>query len=87
MSKLLIGILVTWRLTSLFNRELGPGEILRKVRYKIGVRWDKYSQPYGITEAAKGLLCFWCCSVWMGAIVAIFGVLLNWFPLLSILAI
>ncbi len=72
-TELLLGILATWRITSLLSNdfEKGPKDILRSLRHKLGVRWDEKSEPYGTTEIAKGLLCFWCCSVWVGGGLAI----------------
>lgn len=63
-------ILATWRLTSLLHREEGPAHLFEKLRYKMGVRYDEHSQPYATTNLAEGVLCFWCSSVWSGAIVA-----------------
>ena len=72
-STLILAVLATWRLTSLLSNtnELGPYEVLQKIRHMLGVRWDKNSEPYGKTEVAKGLICFWCCSVWVGVGVAV----------------
>lgn len=63
-------ILATWRLTSLLNREAGPAHLFEKLRYKMGVRYDEASEPYATTNLAEGVLCFWCSSVWSGAVIA-----------------
>jgi len=75
----LLLILATWRLTSLLSNvnEAGPYGVLNKLRYWLGVRWDEKSEPYGKTEIAKGLLCFWCCSVWVGGALAFTVALLG----------
>lgn len=67
MLNLLIGILATWRLASFFaNGERGPFGLFDRLRSLAGV---KDHQP--TTELAKGLTCFWCCSVWGGSLVAL----------------
>lgn len=89
----LLLILATWRLTSLLSNtnEHGPYELLDKVRYLAGVRYDSNSQPYGTNELSKGLVCFWCCSVWVGAALALLDGLLRgaapiWYLLVAGLA-
>lgn len=61
--------LATWRVASLLGNvaESGPWGILDRIRYWAGVRYDERSQPYGATGLARGLLCRWCCSLWVGA--------------------
>jgi hypothetical protein len=67
---LLLG-LATWRLTSLLVQEEGPWAIFARLRYKLGVRYDEHSEPYGLTILGALFACMWCASVWTGAIVSI----------------
>lgn len=66
MVSLLVLTLAVWRLSSLLAIEDGPYQMFTKLRHKAGVRYDQYSNPYGETELAKGILCIWCVSVWVG---------------------
>ena len=67
----LLRILATWRLANLLHDqgEQGPFEILGRFRSWAGVRYDEYSEPYGVTEAGKALSCFYCTSVWVGLVI------------------
>lgn len=63
---LIIATLSTYRLTLLISSEGGPYNILERFRYFIGVRFDEYSKPYGTNTWARGILCPYCLSVWVG---------------------
>ena len=71
MIELLVLGLATWRLTSLLNAESGPYNILTRLRYLIGVRYNDHSEPYGKNQVAEMILCTWCLSVWVGLILGI----------------
>ena len=66
---LLIGILATWRLTSLLHKEDGPFDVFALARDAAGVRFDELSRPYSDNPVGKALTCFWCTSMWAGLIV------------------
>jgi len=62
--------LASWRLYRLISEDIGPREILRKIRVKLGVR---YSKDYNTWESNPGSLadlitCVWCSSMWVGFI-------------------
>lgn len=61
-------ILATWRLASMLAGEDGPYNVLAKIRYLAGVRYDEHSLPYGKNEVGKMVLCVWCNSVWIGGL-------------------
>ncbi len=44
---ILILMLATWRISSLLVDENGPFDIFAELRYRVGVRFDKQSKPYG----------------------------------------
>ena len=70
---LLIVGLATWRLSSLLAKEAGPFDILVKIRHKVGVRYST-APPYdiyGTNTVAKGIICIWCNSVWVGMVFTI----------------
>jgi len=67
----LIGILATWRISHMLIHEAAPYDLLSKLRYRVGVRYDKESKPYGTNEFARGLLCPYCNSVWLGWAIAL----------------
>ena len=60
--------LANWRISSLVTdtSQAGPFDILHAIRHWIGVRFDEHSAPHGTTWAARGALCLWCLSVWVG---------------------
>jgi hypothetical protein len=74
--RLVIGVLVTWRLTHLFSAEDGPGEILVRLRGLLGQGW-----------VGRLFDCFYCLSLWVGlgiACVLVRGfreVVLSWLAL------
>ena len=62
-----------WRLSRLLAdpSEAGPADILVKLRFWLGWRWDEYNHLYfassGITrQLAMGMSCMKCNSVWIG---------------------
>lgn len=67
MTELLVLLLATWRLTSLIADEDGPWYMLERLRHRLGVAYDEHNVRYGRNELARGLLCPWCLSVWVGA--------------------
>lgn len=60
-SDLLVSTLATYRLSLLLSQEDGPSEVFSRLRSS-PVLWDRYP------TLAEGLRCFWCVSVWAGAI-------------------
>jgi len=60
-SRFALAALVTWRLTHLFAREDGPGDILARLRARLG------------TSLLGQLMdCFYCVSLWVAAPLALF---------------
>lgn len=68
---LLILAFATYRFGSLLAWESGPYEILLKIRYAIGVRYDELNKPYGGNEVAKMILCLYCNTVWIALVLVI----------------
>lgn len=62
--------LATMRLSMLLADEHGPWSILEKMRYRLGVRYDKFSNRYGKNMIANGIMCTYCNSVWLGFFLA-----------------
>ncbi len=58
--------LATWRLASLFSTEDGPLDVFARLRHLMGVRHDDHGVPVGTNAFSKGLVCLWCCSIWIG---------------------
>jgi hypothetical protein len=54
-----LGALATWRLTHLLAVEDGPGDVILRVRVRVGESW-----------AGELLDCFNCMSIWAAAPVA-----------------
>ncbi len=62
----IIAALATYRWTALIHNEAGPADIFGRLRNRLGVKFDQYSNPYGTNWFAEGILCFYCLSVWIG---------------------
>jgi Protein of unknown function (DUF1360) len=59
--KYFVIVIVVWRITHLLNEEDGPFDIIYKVRKFLGNGF-----------AGKLMDCFYCLSIWIGLIFAIF---------------
>lgn len=83
---LVVGILATYRLTSLFQREVGPFGMFVWIRKRFGVVHDALGFPHGYPDTMFGKLfeCFWCLSVWAGALVALAILLGGWWLMLPL---
>ena len=79
---LVVLALATWRLASLLGQEDGPFGVLAALRYRMGERYDEYSnqvlERLGekwyhalVYEIADQLTCLWCCSIWVGVLLTI----------------
>ena len=60
--------LATWRLSSLLANEGGPGDCFKHLRVWAGADCSAQGDCTGRTWLARGLLCEWCNSVWVGAV-------------------
>lgn len=63
--------LATWRMSSMLAREDGPDDVLHKLRYHLGVRYDEFSEPYSDKMFGKLVLCMWCSSLWVAFVYTI----------------
>ena len=69
LSKLIIAILATWRLSSLLVNEDGPFRMFDRLRRRVGVYLtDEIGTPLSFLGRLLG--CIWCASVWVAALVA-----------------
>lgn len=60
-----------WRLSSILVSESGPFDMMDKLRYRVGIRYNEYNQVYGTNTFADLFTCIWCMSVWVSAILVI----------------
>ena len=60
-----------WRISSILVHEAGPFDIMDKLRYFIGIRYNSASEAYGTNTIAELFLCIWCMSVWVSALLVI----------------
>lgn len=60
--------LATWRLTAMLTQENGPLDIFAELRDWAGVKYDNADKPYSLHFWGEVLACFWCCSVWVAAL-------------------
>jgi len=63
---ILLLFLATWRVSHLITYEAGPYNVLGRLREFIGIKVDDLGQPYTTNEAAEGIKCLWCNSLWFG---------------------
>lgn len=69
---LIVAALAVYRLTLLFSRESGPGDMFGWIRHQLGVRHDEYSQETATGWLSEAILCPYCFSVWMGIVITAF---------------
>ena len=69
--ELLIMVLATWRLASLFVSEDGPFNVFRHIRCLFGVKHHDDGSVAQIPDRtlAKLITCMWCMTLWMAAVV------------------
>ena len=81
-----VGVLATYRLTSLLYREKGPFDMFVWIRKRFGVIHDHLGFPHGYPETMWGKLfeCTMCLSVWVGAGVTVVMMLGGWWVLLPL---
>ncbi len=81
-----VGVLATYRLTSLLQREKGPFKMFVWIRKRFGVIHDHLGFPHGYPETMWGQLfeCIMCLSVWVGALVTVVLALGWWWILLPL---
>lgn len=68
--------LATWRVSSLFVKEGGPGNVFLHIRELTGIEHDDQGNVTIIPDGffPSLLSCVWCCSLW----VALFFMTLQW---------
>jgi len=71
--ELLIMVLATWRLASMFVSEDGPFDVFRRIRSLFGVTHHDDGSVNQIPDKTlpKLFTCMWCMSVWMAG--AVYG--------------
>ena len=64
--ELLILILAAFRITRLFvdDSEGGPWNIMARIRYWMGYRYDEENRPAYTGVVSSALFCWWCFSFW-----------------------
>jgi len=67
-AQLVIVVLANWRIAKMLSddTELGPGNILLKLRIWLGVEYDEFSMVRGTNILSEMILCIKCVSVWIG---------------------
>ena len=83
---LIIGVLATYRVTSLFQGEVGPFDMFVWIRKRFGIVHDHLGFPHGYPDTMFGKLfeCFWCLSIWVGTGVSVMLALGLWWLLLPL---
>ena len=81
---LIVGVLATYRMTSLLQREAGPFDMFVWIRERFGVVHDHLGFPHGYPDTLWGKLfeCYWCLSVWVGIVCSVMLLTGLWWMLL-----
>lgn len=74
---LLVSGLASWRLTYMLIEDDGPLDVFAKFRKFVGVTYDEHGYPVPKTSFSKGLMCFYCQSIWWGFIFGLSYVFLR----------
>ena len=75
---LIVVFLAAYRLSDMLadHRQEGPYGVLLGFRNLVGVYYDEYSDVQGRTSFARGLLCQYCNSVWIGILFTLVALVL-----------
>ena len=76
---LLVLSLAAWRMANLIvdDSEDGPFDILPKIRYWLGIRYDSKGRMLSVDkppiyrELGRSVSCMWCLSLWIGLLLAL----------------
>lgn len=63
--------LATYRLSRFVATEEGPFSFMEKIRWLCGVQYDEASNPYATNGFAELLICMYCNSFWIGALMLV----------------
>lgn len=81
MYNLILLSLSTWRMSSMIRDEAGPYSIFERFRAWAGITEAYYNGKRELysngTLLSDILQCFWCLSIWVGAIVALIAVVFR----------
>lgn len=69
--KLLLTILATWRISSLFAKENGPFDLFMNIRKFIYTKTVYNPNSEIFKTLNNGIVCIWCNSVWFSSIASI----------------
>lgn len=85
---IIIAALATYRLTAMLHDEAGPGDVFIKLRTRLGVKFDQYSNTYSTGFWSSVVLCFYCLSVWIAAAIWLWivGMGIAGYPLIGVFA-
>lgn len=66
--------LAVWRISNMLSdyEQVGPFDILHKIRIRTGMYYDQWSQPmYKSGSFADMMSCVYCNSIWLGIVFTI----------------
>ena len=76
MLSVVLGVLATWRLSTLLYWEKGPFDLCQKLRDRACLYRDAEGQP--MSWLGRQLLCYWCVTFWVGFAVAPLAYFAPW---------
>ena len=65
-----LACLACFRLSELITVDDGPGDILVRMRAWLGA-YDLDENGHPKTSMGRGIICAWCCGIWIAAILAL----------------
>lgn len=77
----LVVSLANWRVCKMLSDvdEDGPGDVLHKIRYWLGVMYNEHGVAFGNHWWSRAILCIKCLSIWTSVLLAIpFGIDYGW---------
>ena len=79
--RLITAAVATWRLSSLFVHEDGPGDVFRKIRDVFGV-YILGDDDRPVSQLGRLLACVWCLSVWIALVMTVVMLMPIWFVMI-----
>lgn len=70
---LIIIALAVWRFSNVISDDSlsGPWDVLHKLRYALGVRYNDFNEAEATTTLATAILCIYCSTFWFGLVAGI----------------
>ena len=75
--RLILAALATWRLTYMLTEELGPFDVFKRLRDRVGVHYLR-DDSWPDTNLGRLFSCCKCLSMWTGAVFGLLALTPLW---------